>query len=107
MVSPRLPLIKGGIEGGWRQLMSHLPPRVQPPRWPILLSILAAVITLGLKFLAYFVSGSIGLLSDALESVINLVAAVLALVALWYAAQPPDPEHTYGHEKISYFSSGI
>lgn len=77
------------------------------PRWPIALSILAALITLGLKFFAYFVSGSVGLLSDALESVINLVAAVLALVALWYAAQPPDQEHTYGHEKISYFSSGI
>jgi cation diffusion facilitator family transporter len=77
------------------------------PRWPIILSILAALITLGLKFFAYFVSGSVGLLSDALESVINLVAAVLALVALWYAAQPPDYEHTYGHEKISYFSSGI
>ena len=48
-----------------------------------------------------------GLLSDALESVINLVASVLALLALWYAARPPDAEHTYGHEKISYFSSGI
>lgn len=48
-----------------------------------------------------------GLLSDALESVINLVASSLALVALWYASRPPDAEHTYGHEKIAYFSSGL
>lgn len=82
-------------------------PRTQPPRWPILLSILAAVLTMGLKFAAYYVSDSVGLLSDALESVINLVASVLAFLALWYAARPPDAEHTYGHEKIAYFSSGI
>ncbi|MFT3879711.1 MAG: cation diffusion facilitator family transporter [Gemmatales bacterium] len=87
--------------------MSEASTRTQPPRWPILLSILAAVVTMGLKFIAFYVSGSIGLLSDALESVINLVASVLALLALWYAARPPDAEHTYGHEKISYFSSGI
>lgn len=87
--------------------MSEALQRSQPPRWPILLSILAAVLTMGLKFTAYYVSGSVGLLSDALESVINLVASVLALLALWYAARPPDAEHTYGHEKISYFSSGI
>jgi len=60
-----------------------------------------------LKFAAWYVSGSVGLLSDALESVINLVASVLAFLALWYAARPPDAEHTYGHEKIAYFSSGI
>lgn len=81
--------------------------RTQPPRWPILLSILAALVTMALKFTAYWVSGSVGLLSDALESVINLVASVLAYIALWYAARPPDAEHTYGHEKIAYFSSGI
>lgn len=82
-------------------------PRKQPPRWPIVLSIIAAVTTMGLKFAGYFVSGSIGLLSDALESVINVVASVLAYLALWYGARPPDAEHTYGHEKIAYFSSGI
>ena len=71
-------------------------PRTQPPRWPILLSILAAVLTIDLKFAAWYVSGSVGLLSDALESVINLVASVLAFLALWYAARPPDAEHTYG-----------
>jgi cation diffusion facilitator family transporter len=60
-----------------------------------------------LKFAAWYISGSVGLLSDAMESVINLVASSLALVALWYASHPPDAEHTYGHEKIAYFSSGL
>jgi cation diffusion facilitator family transporter len=88
--------------------MSQSPARPSPPpRWPVFLSIAAALLTMGLKFFAYFVTGSIGLFSDALESIINLVASVLALLALWYAARPPDEEHTYGHEKISYFSSGI
>ncbi len=87
--------------------MSQPAARTPPPRWPIVLSILAALATCGLKFTAYLVSGSVGLLSDALESVINLVAAVLAYVALWYAARPPDESHAYGHEKIAYFSSGI
>jgi cation diffusion facilitator family transporter len=82
-------------------------PREQPPRWPIVMSIVAAVLTMGLKFAGYYVSGSVGLLSDALESIINIVASVLAYLALWYGARPPDPEHTYGHEKIAYFSSGI
>jgi cation diffusion facilitator family transporter len=82
-------------------------PRSQPPRWPIQLSILAALLTMGLKFAAWYVSGSVGLLSDAMESCINLVASVLAYLALWYAARPPDAEHTYGHEKIAYFSSGL
>src|SRR5437899_352023 len=74
---------------------------------PILLSILAAVLTLALKFTAYYMTGSVGLLSDALESVVNLLAAVTALFCLWYAAQPVDINHTYGHEKIEFFSSGL
>lgn len=77
------------------------------PSWPIQLSIVAALATMALKFAAYFLTGSVSLFSDALESIINLVAAVLAFVALWYAHVPPDEEHTYGHEKISYFSSGV
>ena len=71
------------------------------------LSILAALANLGLKSAAYGVTGSVGLLADAGESVINLLAAVVALIALWYAGQPADEEHTYGHEKIEYFSSGL
>jgi len=82
-------------------------PDRRTPSWPIQLSIAAAITTMALKFAAYFLTGSISLFSDALESIINLVAAVLAFVALWYSHVPPDEEHTYGHEKISYFSSGV
>ncbi len=78
-----------------------------PPRYPIILSILAALITLGMKSGAYWLTGSVGLLSDAAESLVNLLAAVTALLSLWYAAQPVDASHTYGHEKIEFFSSGL
>lgn len=71
------------------------------------LSIAAALTTISLKSGAYFLTGSVGLLSDALESVVNLVAAVLTLVLLSLAARPPDEEHVYGHTKAEYFSSGI
>jgi cation diffusion facilitator family transporter len=77
------------------------------PKYPIVLSILAALATLGLKTTAYLLTGSVGLLSDALESLINLAAAIVALLSLWYAAKPVDVSHTYGHEKIEYFSSGL
>jgi len=77
------------------------------PRYPLLLSIAAALITLGLKSVAYWLTGSVGLLSDAVESIVNLVAALTAIICLWYAARPVDPSHTYGHEKIEYFSSGL
>lgn len=71
------------------------------------LSIAAAVATIGLKTGAYLLTGSVGLLSDALESLVNLAGAVLALIVLYIAAQPPDEEHAYGHSKAEYFSSGI
>jgi cation diffusion facilitator family transporter len=76
-------------------------------RWYAVLSIVAAVLTIGLKLGAYLVTGSVGLFSDAAESVVNLVAAVAALWALIYAARPPDEEHAYGHNKAEYFSSGL
>lgn len=76
-------------------------------RFPILLSILAALATIGLKSVAYYITGSVGLLSDAAESVINLLAALTAYFSLLYAARPVDPSHTYGHEKIEFFSSGL
>jgi cation diffusion facilitator family transporter len=76
-------------------------------KYPVLLSILAALVTLFLKGLAYFLTGSLGLLSESAESVINLVAAVTAFFSLWYASKPVDPSHTYGHEKIEFFSSGL
>jgi cation diffusion facilitator family transporter len=71
------------------------------------LSIAAAVLTIALKTAAYFITGSVGLLSDALESVVNLVAAMMALAMLTIAARPPDQEHAYGHDKAEYFSSGV
>ena len=61
------------------------------------LSIAAAVATIALKFGAYLLTGSVGLLSDAAESVVNLVAAFVALIALHVAAQPVDVDHHFGH----------
>jgi cation diffusion facilitator family transporter len=73
----------------------------------IVLSIAAAVITLVLKLTAYLLTNSVGLVSEAVESVVNLVAAVTAFFTLRWAAVPADRDHTYGHEKIEFFSSGI
>ena len=71
------------------------------------LSIAAAVVTISLKTAAYYFTGSVGLLSDALESLINLAAAIVALFTLKIAASPADEEHAFGHDKAEYFSSGI
>lgn len=71
------------------------------------LSIAAAVVTITLKGLAYGLTGSIGLLSDAIESFVNLAAASVALTMLTIAARPPDDEHHYGHDKAEYFASGV
>ncbi|CAN5476159.1 MAG: cation diffusion facilitator family transporter [Pyrinomonadaceae bacterium] len=71
------------------------------------LSIFAAILTIGLKTGAYWLTGSVGLLSDALESLINLAAAVTALLLLKLASRPPDDEHAFGHDKAEYFASGI
>lgn len=71
------------------------------------LSIFAAIITISLKATAYFYTGSVGLLSDALESFINLAAAIVALLMIKIAAQPPDEEHLFGHDKAEYFASGL
>ena len=76
-------------------------------RTPLLLSIAAALLTVALKGSAYAVTGSVGLLSDAMESLINLVASLTAYGALWYSAKPVDTSHTYGHEKIEYLASGL
>ena len=76
-------------------------------RFPILLSILAALVTLGMKGTAYWLTDSVSLFSDAMESLVNLTAALTALFCLWYSAQPVDRSHTYGHEKIEFFSSGL
>ncbi|MDX6698577.1 MAG: hypothetical protein QOE65_1974 [Solirubrobacteraceae bacterium] len=71
------------------------------------LSIAAAAATISLKTTAWALTGSVGLLSDAAESVVNLVAAVLAMAALRWAIKPADDEHAYGHAKAEYFSAGV
>ncbi len=70
------------------------------------LSIAAALATIAMKGAAYHITGSVGLLSDALESLVNLAAALMALVMLTVAARPPDEMHAYGYSKAEYFSSG-
>ena len=71
------------------------------------LSVAAAVATIGLKTLAWWLTDSVGLLSDALESLVNLAAALLVLSMLRLAASPPDENYPYGLSKAEYFSAGI
>src|SRR5436305_1500095 len=71
------------------------------------LSIAAALATMGLKAAAFLLTGSVGLLSDALESGVNLAGALMALAMLTIAARPADEEHAYGHSKAEYFASGV
>jgi len=71
------------------------------------LSIAAAIATMALKTVAWKLTGSVGLLSDAMESLVNLAGAVMALAMLSVAARPPDEDHAYGHGKAEYFSAGF
>lgn len=71
------------------------------------LSVCAAVATIALKFWGYFLTGSVGLLSDATESIVNLVAALAAVIALKVIARPADRDHEFGHSKAEYFSAGL
>jgi cation diffusion facilitator family transporter len=71
------------------------------------LSIAAAVLTIGLKTTAWWITDSVGLLSDAMESVVNLVGGLMALAMLTVAERPADEDHPYGHGKAEYFSSGV
>src|SRR6476469_5975144 len=71
------------------------------------LSIAAAVVTITLKVIAWRITGSVGLLSDAAESVVNLVAAIAVLIALKVAAMPADKNHHFGHTKAEYFSAAV
>ena len=80
---------------------------LQAPRRMALLSIATSLVTLGLKFGAYFLTGSVSLLSDALEAFVNLAAGMIAFGALTIAARPADDRHRYGHDKAEYFASGV
>jgi cation diffusion facilitator family transporter len=77
-----------------------------PPHALLRVSIVVAAVTIALKTLAWWLTGSVGLLSDALESTVNLVAAAGALVALRVSIRPADEEHAYGHAKAEYFAAG-
>ncbi len=84
-----------------------IPKPARPARFYAWLSIAAAVVTIALKGTAWKLTGSVGLLSDAAESVVNLAAALIALWALTVAARPPDQMHDFGYSKAEYFSSGV
>lgn len=81
--------------------------RTRSTRFYMMLSIIAALATMGAKFLGYALTGSVGLFSDAAESVVNLIAALVGLWALTLAARPADADHAYGHTKSEYFASGV
>ena len=70
-------------------------------------SVVVAVITIGLKTLAWYITDSVGLLSDAMESLVNLASAIFALMMVTIAQRPADEDHPYGHHKAEYFSSGF
>ncbi|MBE7366425.1 cation diffusion facilitator family transporter [Ramlibacter pallidus] len=72
-------------------------------RW----SVAVAIVTIGLKTLAWWLTGSVGLLSDAMESLVNLASAAFALVMVKIAMRPADEDHPYGHHKAEYFSAGF
>ncbi|MDP2784839.1 MAG: cation diffusion facilitator family transporter [Sulfurimicrobium sp.] len=72
-----------------------------------LLSIVASLVTMALKFGAWYLTGSVSLFSDAAESLVNLAGGLVAFGALTIAARPADDDHAYGHDKAEYFSSGV
>ena len=88
-------------------MISLLPTRFLTPRHLLWASIGVAITTIVLKTLAWYVTGSVGLLSDAMESFVNLASAVFALMMVTIAQRPADDEHPYGHHKAEYFSSGF
>ncbi len=77
------------------------------PKRLLTASVVVALITIALKTLAWWVTDSVGLLSDAMESLVNLAGAVFGLVMVTIAARPADADHPYGHHKAEYFSSGF
>ena len=86
-------------------MLSKLP--AWSPRTLMWASVLVAIMTITLKTLAWWITDSVGLLSDAMESLVNLASAVFGLVMVTVAARPADAEHPYGHHKAEYFSSGF
>jgi len=87
--------------------MSFIAARFLTPRRLLMASVVVALITITLKTLAWVITDSVGLLSDATESLVNLASAVFGLVMVTIAARPADEDHPYGHHKAEYFSSGF
>ncbi|MDX2159656.1 MAG: cation diffusion facilitator family transporter [Hyphomicrobiaceae bacterium] len=75
--------------------------------WVALTSIAVALAAMGIKYLAYAVTGSVALYSDALEGIVNVITGVLAYLAIRISARPPDRRHQFGHHKAEYFSAGV
>jgi cation diffusion facilitator family transporter len=88
-------------------MISLLPVRLLTPKRLLWASIAVAITTIVLKTLAWYVTDSVGLLSDAMESFVNLASAIFALMMVTIAQRPADDQHPYGHHKAEYFSSGF
>ncbi|WP_035804421.1 cation diffusion facilitator family transporter [Lunatimonas lonarensis] len=77
-------------------------------KWRLIrLSLAVSVVLMGLKFYAYYITGSTAILTDALESIVNVVASCVAMYSIYLSSQPKDSNHPYGHGKIEFFSAGI
>lgn len=87
--------------------MNRIAPQDLSPQLLLRVSIVVAVLTIALKTLAWWITDSVGLLSDAMESLVNLASAVFALVMVTIARRPADADHPYGHHKAEYFSAGF
>jgi cation diffusion facilitator family transporter len=87
--------------------MSARSSRLFTPQRLLMASVVVALITITLKTLAWYITDSVGLLSDAMESLVNLASAIFGLVMVTIAARPADDDHPYGHHKAEYFSSGF
>src|SRR2546421_6903547 len=87
-----------------RRFLPHTPPSEATAG---LASVVVGIALLVLKFVAYFVTGSAAIFSDAMESIVNVLASAFAVYALYYAHRPADREHPYGHGKIEFMSAGF
>lgn len=89
------------------QPMTPAQARLLTPRRLLMASVVVALMTIALKTGAWLITDSVGLLSDAMESLVNLASAIFGLVMVTIAARPADEDHPYGHHKAEYFSSGF
>jgi len=89
------------------RMVRFVPSRFLTPEHLLRASVVVAVVTIVLKTLAWYVTDSVGLLSDAMESFVNLASALFALLMVTIARRPADADHPYGHHKAEYFSSGF